>query len=47
MNKNLIKQSIEEHTETIKKFDELKISDAVKLMIETIERGSTINSLVQ
>jgi D-sedoheptulose 7-phosphate isomerase len=42
MNKNLIKQSIEEHTETIKKFDELKISDAVKLMIETIERGSTI-----
>ena len=42
MNKNLIKQFIEEHLETVKKFDELKISDAVKLMIETIDSGSKI-----
>ena len=42
MNKNLIKQSIEEHSETVNKFDELKIIDAVKLMIETIDNGSKI-----
>ena len=42
MNKNLIKQFIEEHAKTVKKFDELKISDAVKLMIETIDSGSKI-----
>ena len=42
MNKNLIKQFIEEHSETVKKFDELKIIDAVKLMIETIDSGSKI-----
>lgn len=42
MNKNLIKQFIEEHLEAVKKFDELKISDAVKLMIKTIESGSKI-----
>jgi len=42
MNKNLIKQFIEEHLEAVEKFDELKISDAVKLMIKTIESGSKI-----
>ena len=42
MNKNLIKQSIEEHSEAVNKFDELKIIDAVKLMIETIDNGSKI-----
>ena len=42
MNKNLIKQSIEEHSEAVNKFDELKIIDAVKLMIKTIDNGSKI-----
>ena len=42
MNKNLIKQFIEEHLNTVEQFDESKISDAVKLMIETIESGSKI-----
>ncbi len=42
MNKNLIKQFIEEHLNTVKQFDESKISDAVNLMIETIESGSKI-----
>ncbi len=42
MNSNLIKKFIEEHLEAIQKFDELKITQAVKLMIETIDNGSTI-----
>tara|TARA_B100001027_G_C16208537_1_gene304032 strand:- start:324 stop:890 length:567 start_codon:yes stop_codon:yes gene_type:complete len=42
MNKNLIKQFIEEHLESVKKFDALKIIDAVKLMIKTIDSGSKI-----
>tara|TARA_B100000965_G_scaffold144987_1_gene120834 strand:+ start:708 stop:1274 length:567 start_codon:yes stop_codon:yes gene_type:complete len=42
MNKNLIKQFIEEHSETVNKFNELKIIDVVKLMIETIDNGSKI-----
>ena len=42
MTKNLIKQFIQEHTETIEKFDEFKIDTAVKIIINALENGSTI-----
>jgi len=42
MNKNLIKQFINEHSETVKKFDELKISNAIKIMIGAINNDSKI-----
>tara|TARA_B100000965_G_scaffold75930_1_gene60169 strand:+ start:6026 stop:6598 length:573 start_codon:yes stop_codon:yes gene_type:complete len=42
MNKLLIKQFIEEHSETIMKFDELKIDSAIKIMIDALDNGSKI-----
>jgi len=42
MNKSLIRRYIEEHTETINKFDELKIDEATRLIIDAIENDSTI-----
>ena len=42
MNKSLIRQSIEEHSRTIEKFDENQINEAIKLIINTIDNGSTI-----
>lgn len=42
MSKSLIKQFIKEHSETVKKFDDIKINDASKLMIEALDNGSTI-----
>ena len=42
MNKPLINQFIEEHSETIKKIDELKIDNAIKIIIDAIDNGSKI-----
>ena len=42
MNKSLIRRYIEEHTETINKFDELKIDEAIRLILDAIENDSTI-----
>ena len=42
MNKKLIRQFIDEHSETIKKFDELKIDSAIKIIIDAINNGSKI-----
>ena len=42
MNNNLIKQFIEEHSKTVKKFDSSKIDNAVKIMIDALNSGSTI-----
>lgn len=42
MNKTLINQFIEEHSETIKKIDELKIDNAIKIIIDAIDNGSKI-----
>ena len=42
MNRNLIRQFIEEHTETIKKFDSSEIDNIVKIMIDAINNGSKI-----
>ena len=42
MSKSLIKKFIENHIETVKKFDASQINDAIKLMINAIEDGSTI-----
>ena len=42
MTKNLIKQFIQEHAETIEKLDEFKIDTAVKIIINALENGSTI-----
>jgi len=42
MNNNLIKQFIEEHSETVKKFDLSKIDHAVKMMIDALNNDSTI-----
>ena len=42
MNNNLIKQFIEEHSETVKKFDSLKIDNAVKIMIDALNNDSKI-----
>ena len=40
MRSNLIKQYIEEHTDTVKKFDLSKIDNIVKIMIDAINNGS-------
>ena len=42
MNKPLINQFLEEHSETIKKIDELKIDNAIKIIIDAIDNGSKI-----
>ena len=42
MNKKLIRQFIDEHSETVKKFDELKIDKAIEIMINAINNGSKI-----
>ena len=42
MNKPLINQFIEEHSETIKKIDELKIDNAIKIIIDAIDNDSKI-----
>jgi len=42
MNNNLIKQFIQEHSETVKKFDLSKIDHAVKMMIDALSNDSTI-----
>ena len=42
MNNNLIEQFIEEHSETVKKFDSSKIDKAVKIMIDALNIGSKI-----
>ena len=42
MNNNLIKQFIEEHSETVKKFDSSKINNAVKMMIDALNNDSKI-----
>ena len=42
MNKNLIKQFINEHLNTVEKFDQLKIIDVVDLLIKAIDDGSRI-----
>ena len=40
MNNNLIEQFIEEHSETVKKFDSSKIDKAVKIMIDALNNNS-------
>ncbi len=42
MNKKLIRQFIDEHSETVKKFDELKIDKAIEIMTNAINNGSKI-----
>ena len=42
MNKSLIKKFIDEHSKTVNKFDECKIEDAIKLMINAIDTNSKI-----
>ena len=42
MNENLIRQFIEEHAKTVKKFDELKIANAIKIIIDALDNGSKI-----
>ena len=42
MNNNLIEQFIEEHSETVKKFDSSKIDKAVKIMIDALNNDSKI-----
>ncbi len=42
MNKSLINKFIEEHSETIKKFDELKIVHAIELITKAIDNCATI-----
>tara|TARA_A100001011_G_C13900239_1_gene670784 strand:- start:39 stop:605 length:567 start_codon:yes stop_codon:yes gene_type:complete len=42
MNKKLIRQFIDEHSKTVKKFDELKIEKAIEIMINAINNGSKI-----
>ena len=42
MNNNLIKKFIEDHSETVKKFDSSKINNAVKMMIDALNNGSKI-----
>ena len=42
MNKSLIRKFINEHSKTVKKFDEMKIGDAIKLMTDAIDNNSTI-----
>lgn len=42
MNKSLIRKSIEEHARAIEKFDENQINEVIKLMINSIDKGSTI-----
>ena len=42
MNKPLINQFIEEHSETVKKFDSSKIDKAVKIMIDALNNDSKI-----
>ena len=42
MDNNLIKQFIEEHSETVKKFDLSKIDNAVKIIIDAFNNGSKI-----
>ena len=42
MNKSLINKFIVEHSKTIKKIDELKIDNAIKIIIDAIDNGSKI-----
>jgi len=42
MNKSLINKFIVEHSETIKKIDELQIANAIKIIIDAIDSGSKI-----
>ena len=42
MNKSLINKFIVEHSETIKKINELQIANAIKIIIDSIDSGSKI-----
>lgn len=42
MNSNLIIQFIEEHTETVRRFDLSKIDNAVKIIIDALNNGAKI-----
>lgn len=42
MNRILINQFVQEHSETIKKFDQLEIDNAVKIIVEALDNGSKI-----